>query len=77
MNFHVADSDIEHLQRLVGPPATPRPTRRPEMGHGGMSAEAVGKVLGVSATRIKQIEVEALLKLRRLADSMGLTADDF
>jgi DNA-directed RNA polymerase sigma subunit (sigma70/sigma32) len=77
MSYYFADNDLTDLQRLVGVAVTPKPTRRPTLGHGGMSAEAVGKVLGMSASRVKQVEAAALAKLRRLADSMGLTADDF
>lgn len=42
---------------------------------GGMTLEEVGKVLGITRERVRQIEVAALKKLRRPAIRAGLMPD--
>ena len=42
---------------------TPRNPERP-YGHNEMTLEEIGKVLGISRERVRQIEVQALRKIR-------------
>ena len=42
--------------------------------HYAMSLEQVGKELGISRSRVQQIEQQALEKVRKALDEKGLTA---
>lgn len=51
-------------------------TRRAGYTHGGATLDVVAKELGVSRERVRQIETQALRKLRSWLRWYGLTLDD-
>jgi RNA polymerase nonessential primary-like sigma factor len=44
-------------------------------GHEAATLEQVGEEIGLTRERVRQIQVEALKKLRRLLDKRGLSLD--
>jgi len=48
----------------------------PALNHVGLSHAEVGKRLGISAVRVRQIELRALLKLRQRLEQIGVTSAD-
>jgi len=44
-------------------------------GRGAMTLETIGDVMGLTRERIRQVEVKALLKLRRILEEEGYRRD--
>ncbi len=42
-----------------------------------MTLDEIGKVLGISRERVRQIEKSALAKIRKRLERVGKTVDDF
>jgi RNA polymerase nonessential primary-like sigma factor len=45
------------------------------LGHESSTLEEVGQEIGLTRERVRQIQVEALKRLRRILERQGLSAD--
>jgi RNA polymerase nonessential primary-like sigma factor len=78
--LYVQDSDLKHglrgwLDRLSAKQREVIERRFGLNGHERATLEQVGKDIGLTRERVRQIQVEALGHLRRIVESEGLTGD--